>query len=387
MRPTQVILVRDPSNTRLIHGHSCGEMHKITYSDGNMPRVLGRHNSRFSCVAAEFLAMALLRLSLPLALPSSASASSDLPPCMPSSSGRAAVKPPQLPHLRASVFFHGTREGLLHRRQPVAVRAGRMEGSALQVHSSQNYLQDAARQTVDYFVKSGMAVGLGTGFASGMAIDYIGEKLRSGSLRDIVCVPMSSSSAAAAAQAGVPLQSFEEQPQLDIVFDDADIVQEGTLFSIIGRKGVEGRQSILKEKAIMKAAKQMVFIINESQFVGKLEGAVPVLIQQENWLEVAEEIDDMFLGDAEVWRRPSFGEAGPLGGDNPLVSPEGHFVLDVIFTTPIANAAEMVENLESIPGVMGHGLVMDAAYGAAVAGPAGVKIRTSLFKAAFTSME
>jgi hypothetical protein len=32
------------------------------------------------------------------------------------------------------------------------------------------------------------------------------------------------------------------------VFDDADIVQEGTLFSIIGRKGVEGRQSILKEK-------------------------------------------------------------------------------------------------------------------------------------------
>lgn len=32
------------------------------------------------------------------------------------------------------------------------------------------------------------------------------------------------------------------------MFDDADTVQEGTLFSIIGRKGVEGRQSILKEK-------------------------------------------------------------------------------------------------------------------------------------------
>lgn len=138
---------------------------------------------------------------------------------------------------------------------------------------------------------------------------------------------------------------------------------------------------------MMKAAKQMVFIINERQFVGRLEGAVPVLIQQENWLDVAEEIDDMFLGDAEVWRRPSSGEAGPLGGDNPLVSPEGHFVLDVIFTTPITNAAEMVENLESIPGVMGHGLVMDVAYAAAVAGPAGVKIRTSLFKSAFTSME
>lgn len=94
-----------------------------------------------------------------------------------------------------------------------------------------------------------------------------------------------------------------------------------------------------------------------------------------------------------------------MGGDNPLVTPEGHFVLDVIFTTPIVTAglpivsilerkyfqmiliheatqfvfedrmsmntahqtmwdlaaAEVVENLESIPGVMGHGLLMDVA--------------------------
>jgi len=36
----------------------------------------------------------------------------------------------------------------------------------------------------------------------------------------------------------------------------------------------------------------------------------------------------------QVWRRPIFGEAGPLGGDSPLVTPEGYFMLDVIFTTP-----------------------------------------------------
>jgi ribose 5-phosphate isomerase len=44
----------------------------------------------------------------------------------------------------------------------------------------------------------------------------------------------------------------------------------------------------------------MVFIIEESKFVGQLKDAVPVLIEQEDWLEVAEEIDDLFLGDAEV---------------------------------------------------------------------------------------
>jgi hypothetical protein len=36
--------------------------------------------------------------------------------------------------------------------------------------------------------------------------------------------------------------------QLDFSFDDADAVQEGTLFAIVGRKGVAGRESILKEK-------------------------------------------------------------------------------------------------------------------------------------------
>ena len=76
-----------------------------------------------------------------------------------------------------------------------------------------------------------------------------------------------------------------------------------------------------------------------------------------------------------------------------LGSSFGHFVLDVIIMMPISNAGmlfsnsdscigtqfvfmsmdttymtmwsfviiEMVENLESIPGVMGHGLVMDVA--------------------------
>lgn len=265
------------------------------------------------------------------------------------------------PMRRASVSFHA---------QPIACR-----------------LEDAAKQTVDYFVKDGMLLGLGTGSASTAAISYVGHKLRTGSLRDIVGVPMSSSSASEAAQAGLPLRSFEDNLKLDFAFDDADMIQEGTLFAIIGRKGGEVRESILKEKAIAKSANQFVFIVDESKFTQELTGAVPVLIQQEDWLETAEEIDDLFLGDAEVWRRPSFGEAGPLGGDFPLVTREGHFVLDVLFMTAIANPSDVAESLEAVSGVVGHGLVLDAAYASAVAGRDGVKIRTSLFRSAFTSME
>lgn len=38
-----------------------------------------------------------------------------------------------------------------------------------------------------------------------------------------------------------------------------------------------------------------------------------------------------------MWRRSSIGQAGPLGDDFPLVTREGHHVLNVIFTSPILN--------------------------------------------------
>lgn len=51
-------------------------------------------------------------------------------------------------------------------------------------------LLQAAKHTVDAYVKSGMVVGLGSGQASGMAIQYLGRLLRAGALKDIVGVPI-----------------------------------------------------------------------------------------------------------------------------------------------------------------------------------------------------
>ncbi|GMP71528.1 hypothetical protein CsSME_00029889 [Camellia sinensis var. sinensis] len=81
-------------------------------------------------------------------------------------------------------------------------------------------------------------------------------------------------------------------------------------------------------------------------------------------METAEEIEDLFLGDAEVWRRPSIGHAGPTGGDFPLITREGHNVLDVIFTSPILNLGplllpevEVANTLDNIDGVVDHGVI------------------------------
>lgn len=55
--------------------------------------------------------------------------------------------------------------------------------------------------------------------------------------------------------------------QLDIAFDDADAVQEGTLFAVVGRRGVEGRQSILKEKVRCAGQIHILLVIQFWKFV------------------------------------------------------------------------------------------------------------------------
>ncbi|CAJ2662627.1 unnamed protein product [Trifolium pratense] len=239
-------------------------------------------------------------------------------------------------------------------------------------------LLQAAKYTVDTYVKSGMVVGLGSGHASGMAIQHLGRQLRHGNLKDIVGIPMSVASASEAAKAGIPMDTYQSSSQIDFAFDDADGVEEGTFVSIIGRRKLQSEESIIQEKSILNDANKLVFIIEENQYKGHLEGSIPVLIQSLNWLAIAEEIDDMFLGDAEVWRRSSIGQVDPLGGDFPLVTKEGHNVLDVIFTSPIPNLAEVAKILDNIDGVVDHGVISKIPCTVVIASPNGLNVLDKL---------
>ncbi|CAF1989751.1 unnamed protein product [Brassica oleracea var. botrytis] len=243
----------------------------------------------------------------------------------------------------------------------------------------------AAQHTVDSYVESGMVVGLGSGEASDLAIRYLGHQLRSGSIQGVVGVPMSARSASEAAKYGVPLKHFRDDFQIDFAFHDADAVEEGTLVSVIGRRTSTTQEDdyILLQKAkrftmqsIVKAADEAVFLIKDEQYKSGLEGSIPVLVQSLNWLAVAEEIDDLYLGDAEVWRRASVGDAGPLGGDFPIVTSDGHNILDVIFTTPIPSLANVAKSLDNIDGVVDHGLVMKNRCTVVIAGETEVRTVT-----------
>ncbi|KAA3477939.1 putative ribose-5-phosphate isomerase 4, chloroplastic isoform X3 [Gossypium australe] len=158
----------------------------------------------------------------------------------------------------------------------------------------------AAKHTIDTYIKSGMVIGLGSGQASAMAIKYLGRQIRAGAFKHILGIPTSVVSAREAAKAGIPLGELGNSSQIDFAFDDVDIIEERTLISVIGCQRLQGEESIIQEKLVLSMADQLVFMVTENQYKRGLEGSIPVVIESLNWLETAEEIDDLFLGDAET---------------------------------------------------------------------------------------
>ncbi|KAL7241787.1 hypothetical protein ACSBR1_014382 [Camellia fascicularis] len=212
-------------------------------------------------------------------------------------------------------------------------------------------LESAAKHTVDTFIKSGMVIGLGSGLASCTGIQYLGRQLRVGAIKDIVGIPTSVGSASEAAKAEIPLDHYQDTSQIDFASNDADIIEERTLISVIRCQRLQGEESIIQEENILNAAEKLF-----------------------NWMETVEEIEDLFLGDAEVWRRPSIGHAGPTGGDFPLITREGHNVLDVIFMSPILNLVEVANTLDNIDGVVDHGVISKIPCTAVIASEDGLSI-------------
>ena len=79
----------------------------------------------------------------------------------------------------------------------------------------------AAARALD-FLSSGMRVGLGTGSTAKHFVELLGERVRAG--LDIVAVPTSEATRAHATQAGIPLTTLDEAPELDVTVDGADEV-------------------------------------------------------------------------------------------------------------------------------------------------------------------
>ena len=196
-------------------------------------------------------------------------------------------------------------------------------------------------------IKPGMIVGLGTGSTTAYMIQFLGERLQSGQLRDIKGIPTSFQSTVLAKRYGVTLTTLDEVEQIDIAIDGADEVDPQK--NLI--KG--GGAAHTREKIVDCLAEQFIVVVDSSKLVEKLGSTfllpievIPVAINP-----VIRAIEKLG-GQPEV--RMGVKKAGPV------VTDQGNLVIDVKFDS-IDNPGELEKTLNNIPGVLENGLFVGVA--------------------------
>ena len=114
-------------------------------------------------------------------------------------------------------------------------------------------------KSVDDYVESGMVVGLGTGSTAYFAVERLGEKLKSGELKDILAIPTSVRTKEQAESLGIPLVTLDTNSKLDVAIDGADEV-DPDLNLVKGGGG-----ALLREKMVEVCADKFI-VIGESVF-------------------------------------------------------------------------------------------------------------------------
>lgn len=198
----------------------------------------------------------------------------------------------------------------------------------------------AAKKAIE-FVENGMTVGLGSGSTSSYFIDLLGERVRQG--LDIQAIPTSNRSGRLAEQVGIPLTDFEMVDDLDITVDGTDEF-DSDLALIKGGGG-----ALLREKIVASASRRLIIIADSGKRVEVLgRFPLPVEVTPFGWQITSRRIE--MLGAIANLRRSS--------SEVPFKTAESNFILDCRFEA-IRQPRKLAENLDSIVGVVEHGLFTD----------------------------
>tara|TARA_R110002126_G_scaffold291724_1_gene455906 strand:- start:11380 stop:12090 length:711 start_codon:yes stop_codon:yes gene_type:complete len=213
-------------------------------------------------------------------------------------------------------------------------------------------------------VQPGMRLGIGTGSTADEFVRLLAERIDGG--LEVKGVPTSERTAGLCLELGVPIFALEELPELDLTIDGTDEI-DADLRLIKGGGG-----ALLREKIVACASAKMIVIADESKVVETL-GRFPLPIEVNQFglaatrLAIDNLAKDMGLAGSIVLR---------MNGSIPFETDGGHFILDASFGR-IPDAEALSCALNTIPGVVEHGLFLNVAREAIIAGSSGIKIMKS----------
>ncbi|MEM9164452.1 MAG: ribose-5-phosphate isomerase RpiA [Cyanobacteria bacterium P01_F01_bin.4] len=192
-------------------------------------------------------------------------------------------------------------------------------------------------------VQSGTIVGLGTGSTTAFAIQFIGERLQSGDLKEVKGIPTSFQAIVLARDYGIPLVSLDEVEHIDVAIDGADEVDPQK--NLIKGGGAAHTQ----EKIVDSLAAKFIVVVDSGKLTDKL-GTTFLLPVEVVPMAVTPVMRAIATLGGEPTIRMGQKKAGPIVSDN------GNLIVDVKFANGIDDPAGLEKTLNHIPGVLENGI-------------------------------
>jgi ribose 5-phosphate isomerase A len=205
----------------------------------------------------------------------------------------------------------------------------------------------AAEKAIE-FVETGMKIGLGSGSTANEFIKLLSLKIKEGF--DIEGVVTSQETENLAKESNIPLTSLQEVKSLDLTIDGTDEVDSN--LSLI--KG--GGGALLREKIVAYNSEKFIIIADDSKKVDKLGNfklPVEVSIYENSAtnLKILTKLEEVgYYGSSSIRKSQNTN----------FITDSGNYIYD--FSLGSIDEPYIVDQLlNSIPGVIGHGLFIDLA--------------------------
>ncbi|WP_163511471.1 ribose-5-phosphate isomerase RpiA [Fodinicola acaciae] len=217
----------------------------------------------------------------------------------------------------------------------------------------------AGERAIAEYLADGLRVGLGSGTTSRWFVRTLAKPVADG--LTITGVVTSQTTAEVAAEAKVPLADLNDVLELDIAIDGADEIDAA------GNMIKGGGGALLWEKIVATAAKKMVALVDDSKVVEKLgKFPLPVEVIPFGWRSTERHLRralaDFGYADPKIELRMRDGDIMRTDG--------GHYILDA-HLKQIDDAPALAARLNTIPGVVEHGLFIGIAAAVVIGHPDG----------------
>ena len=209
-------------------------------------------------------------------------------------------------------------------------------------------------------VESGMIVGLGTGSTSAWFVRALARRMTEEKL-DVRGVPTSMATKNLAEVLAIPLLALN-QVEIDLTVDGADEVGPG--LALIKGAGA----ALLHEKLVWEASRRCVVIADAAKRCKQLgRSPLPIEVVAFGHESTCRRLTDA-LSDCDIGIPPRL----RIRDGEVVITDSGNLIYDVVCGA-IPEPALLADALKSVTGVVDHGLFLDLADEALIAGDAGVE--------------